>query len=350
MWLDVFDPSVSLEDAIVLITDPSERKFGTGFVIYRESVASYILTCDHVVSDMGEGNIVVDGLSSELIASGADKGIDLAVLRVEGALNKPLFPLRLTGQEGQKIVTVGFQSLGKEFLIRRLEGSLGRRNRIRRSPTISIKVWDLKVVDDYDLERGYSGSPVVDPQSGYVVGVTSHRREGEKKGLAIAIEALQEIWPNSLPNLFASAKDYQENKRRQEALAIWQVECEPLIVKASQQFSEVDRFIVPNLFVYGQALTLAVIGRWYQVLREEAKAGILLTVSLQCFPQDAEECVLVTRWLEQIQESGKTSDPLRTEPSSDIALNNDMRLKMLMCFTSRGWRKIENPWGNQASD
>lgn len=347
MWLNVSDPSVSLEDAIVLITDPSERKFGTGFVVYQESVASYILTCEHVVSDMGDSNIVVDGLSGELIASGAEKGIDLAVLRVEGALDKPIFPLVTAGRQADAVITVGFQLLGRGFLIRRLEGKLGRRNRLRRSPTHSIKVWDLQVVDDYDLERGYSGSPVIDAQTGFVVGVTSHRREGVKKGLAIAIETLKEIWPSRLPNLFTLAESRQEKKHLGETLAVWQAETEPLIAKASLQFPEADQVSSPHLSTYGQALTLAIIGRWYQALGAENKAGILLAASLQRFSEEVTEHKLVTQWLKQIRPAEAADSQRSAEPLSDSALINDERLKTLMYLTSRGHRMIESPWKHQ---
>ena len=48
------------------------------------------------------------------------------------------------------------------------------------------------------MEGGYSGAPVVDLKTGFVVGVTTHmegqNEERGKVGRAISIEALEKIW------------------------------------------------------------------------------------------------------------------------------------------------------------
>jgi hypothetical protein len=47
------------------------------------------------------------------------------------------------------------------------------------------------------LEHGYSGGPVIDEQSGSVVAVANYR-VGGKKGVAISVEALEEVWPGAM--------------------------------------------------------------------------------------------------------------------------------------------------------
>jgi hypothetical protein len=61
----------------------------------------------------------------------------------------------------------------------------------------------LEIVDDYPLQPGYSGSPVVDQTGGAVLGVVSHRHGEGKRGLAISVEALTKIWPDMPPSLIA---------------------------------------------------------------------------------------------------------------------------------------------------
>ncbi len=88
--------SRQLEKSIVLITSADDRKknvIGTGFTFYREQNYTYLLTCAHVVEDVGgEESLLVDGISPEVVAMGDIQGFDLAVLRVEN-LNYPLLQL-----------------------------------------------------------------------------------------------------------------------------------------------------------------------------------------------------------------------------------------------------------------
>jgi hypothetical protein len=79
-----------------------------------------------------------------------------------------------------------------------------------------MQAWDLQITDDYSLASGYSGSPVVDEITGNVLGVVSHK-QGDKKGIAIAIAELERIW-----NVIDSDKlykilwklGYQEQERK----------------------------------------------------------------------------------------------------------------------------------------
>ena len=61
-----------------------------------------------------------------------------------------------------------------------------------------VAVGKLKI-DKGELQKGYSGAPVVDLETGFVLGVTTHKvdKEGANKGTfgtAISIEALEKIW------------------------------------------------------------------------------------------------------------------------------------------------------------
>jgi len=196
-----------LQDSIVLITsnDSTNNRFGTGFVIFRDTSMTYLLTCAHVIDDVGGAEQVnAGGMIALVVASGVKENpnldvyypADLAVLRVETLLDQPVLNMSLIGQKGTSFTTAGFQLFSKAFLIRPLQGVLGERVGLEsRASGIRIRAWDLKINGDYGLQPGYSGSPVVDSRKGSVFAVVSHR-QGETKGVAISIEALTKIWPD----------------------------------------------------------------------------------------------------------------------------------------------------------
>ena len=127
------------------------------------------------------------------MATGDENGLDLAVLRVDGLSEMPALNLLGTGEKGSSFITAGFQLFGKEHLIRPLRGNLGDRVGLQSRGLDRIQAWDLQI-QDYALQPGYSGSPVVDPDSGNVIAAVSHRQGEGKSGLAISIEALDRIW------------------------------------------------------------------------------------------------------------------------------------------------------------
>lgn len=209
----------TLPDSIFLITssNPNNRRFGTGFVIHKDNNETYILTCAHVIDDV-EGSkqspVKADGHVARVVALDDDRFPDLAVLKVEGLLDKPILRLSISGDSGSGFVTAGwFKWTGKQHQFKILQGKLGKYVALTLKGAERINAWDLKITDEDDnLEPGYSGSPMVDETTGCVMGVISDRLKDEKRGLAISIEALTRIWPEMLPNLIireASAKKHK---------------------------------------------------------------------------------------------------------------------------------------------
>lgn len=186
-----------IQKSIVLITssNPDIKKFGTGFIIRQTSSVAHILTCDHVIEDVGGvEQILADGQNTTVVSSGQDIGLDLAILRVEGLWNKPALQTQGCGEKDRTVVMAGFQSYAKGHLIRPLRCTLGNQGGLQINGGERIPVWDLQIVDDnYNLEPGYSGSPIVDAATEKIVGIVSHR-QGGRIGLAISIEALDKIW------------------------------------------------------------------------------------------------------------------------------------------------------------
>ena len=204
---------LSLPDSICLITslNPSNRRFGTGFVIHKDKQATYIVTCAHVIDDVdgaeGEQCLVrADDRTAQVIALSPDRFPDLAVLKVAGLFNKPALRPSRAGYSGSAFVTAGwFKWSGQQHLIKGLQGELGKHVALTlRESNERVKAWDLKILDEDTLEPGYSGSPVLSADSGHVLGVVSDRQSEGKRGLAISIAALQKIWPDMPAGLIAT--------------------------------------------------------------------------------------------------------------------------------------------------
>lgn len=201
------------EFSVALITskDPTRTEFGSGFLIYRDEQATYWLTCAHVITDVGGSeNAKVDGRSVELVAPREDQlsslrsGCDLAIVKVEDFLDKKLSNLCEAAVEGRDFFIKGYSQKAQKRLGAQISGCLGKSAFINSEGDYTL-VWNLKINNKDTLQPGYSGSPVIDQETGYVFGVVT-QREGENQGLAIAIASLRKISGN-LPIRFLKIDD-----------------------------------------------------------------------------------------------------------------------------------------------
>lgn len=195
-----YDFTEKFNQSVVLLTssDRQNTSFGTGFVIRRTGDFAYILTCAHVVKDIGQNSICVEGLPGSLVETGDDLGLDLAVVRVDGLVEAiAALPLETeTRPEGDAFVTAGFKVFdprGQTYRKSTMQGTVNQTFQIRAiSPNNSIRAWELRF-DEGNAQAGYSGSPVFNARTGKVFGVISHSlRDGV--GAAIALSELERIW------------------------------------------------------------------------------------------------------------------------------------------------------------
>lgn len=115
-------------DSVVLITstDEDKKKFGSGFAFYREANAVLILTCAHVVEDVGgEHSVLVEGQSAEVLACGKSDEVDMAVLRVTG-MELPPLAVGLVGKQDLECSITGFAPLSSSSPTRRAESLHGK--------------------------------------------------------------------------------------------------------------------------------------------------------------------------------------------------------------------------------
>lgn len=201
--------------SVVVVTSNAggNQNFGTGFIIHqdREQKLTYLLTCNHVVDAVGKENVLSAQSPAKIIAN--DGELDLAVLLVkndQSLLEKSALKLCVVGKEQNKFVISGYfrPSTGKETLKRskalpcRLDGQV---KFPVKSGQEQVNGWELIIEGDNTLVPGYSGSPVIDEANNCVVGFVIEANDKGKKGTAISIEALKEVWTEMLPDIISSA-------------------------------------------------------------------------------------------------------------------------------------------------
>ncbi|NTV64599.1 MAG: trypsin-like peptidase domain-containing protein, partial [Oscillochloris sp.] len=198
---------MSTSPSIVLIQsrEAGNSAIGTGFIIHQAGEHSYILTCAHVVRDVGGATqVLADARPAEVVALGEDNALDLAVLRVAPLEGRAALVLRSGGTFGQAVRIEGYFKHASYHRLEPIEGQ------ITRSFTLSdtgkrhfVTAWNIIIDAQQKLRSGYSGAPVCDAASGAVLGVM-FTSEGQQQGQAITLEALRHIWPTMPEGLVAA--------------------------------------------------------------------------------------------------------------------------------------------------
>lgn len=198
-----------LLSSVVLITGTEEGTFGTGFALHTEDCDVWILTCAHVMRDVGGPEHVcvdderIEDKPPEVIACGEEGQADLAVLKVTTRPNRhiPALRSRLLGKKDLPCQIIGFTDLADGY--RRafpVDGKLGHRGVFQKPGGPRIRAWKLWLDDTKSpIEKGYSGSPIACVRTRTVFAVASHSEYEGERGYAISLENLREIWPDLPP-------------------------------------------------------------------------------------------------------------------------------------------------------
>jgi S1-C subfamily serine protease len=107
------------------------RTVGTCFVVHKDESAAYLVTCHHVVREAGgQDQLRIAGQKVHLIASGEDRQLDLAILKVDDLLDDRS-PLSLSGiaHVNDQVHVLGLRPgsavRGQRPLLRPLPATLG---------------------------------------------------------------------------------------------------------------------------------------------------------------------------------------------------------------------------------
>jgi len=164
-------------DAVAWISGSASSRFGTGFVIRQDGTGTYVVTCAHVIDDIGGADAVkVDDLKAEVLALDGVDGFDLAVLRLDMPGRKRVLALAASGKEGNPISTLGYHAVEGARICRKRVGALGNiaqrySTRFGHSPAWYLDI-DAGDGPQGALQSGNSGGPVLDRDNN-VIGIVN---------------------------------------------------------------------------------------------------------------------------------------------------------------------------------
>ena len=152
---------VTLVDA----SRPLEGAQGTGFAISAEG---HVLTCAHVVGDMKEATLTLDGKRLMADVLKIDKNIDLALLKLREprAADAPVLGFRSPAKGyslGEDVFTLGYP-------LSSLLGNSARMSKGLVSATAGIRDDPRQLQVSAEIQPGNSGGPLLD-REGNVLGV-----------------------------------------------------------------------------------------------------------------------------------------------------------------------------------
>jgi len=190
---DSFFNKGHMNKSVVLISsqDSNNKSFGTGFIIQQDGSGCYIVTAANVIESIKEVRIN-HNYSTEVIR--LNKLIDLAILYVRDFYEEALL-LQNEDFESREVELMGYsiflqnihrkESIPAKIVSDSLMITDGTKNK--------YKAWEVLVEDNYSLERGMGGSPIISSESQRVIGILINKK-GSNIGYVISIEYLKEVW------------------------------------------------------------------------------------------------------------------------------------------------------------
>ena len=200
------------ESAPVRLIEHSDgREFGTGFAVFCDAEATWLVTCAHVVDQLRDGaTLCVGGRQAVLVANGRTEGrakkIDLAVLRVPGLLGAQILPLgALTGDRPNCRIPGWFKHAEGSYRSDCLDAAVGRPfSWTEPASTLVAQAYEVAIGREGRLAKGYSGAPAICSETGAVFAVVATKEEPSTSGSAICIEHLLDVWSDMPAELRAA--------------------------------------------------------------------------------------------------------------------------------------------------
>jgi S1-C subfamily serine protease len=195
MALPAFDPArvvrvLGPAVAELLVTTPTGRGIGSGFVIAHDKDASFLVTNNHVVA--GATKIIVlmpDGRHFVAKIQGTDPIQDLAVVRVDdGSLSLARFGDSTKLVVGQQVVAIGSPHGNQGSVTAGVISALHRTLTASTRPGAPSEDLPDVLQTDAAINPGNSGGPLADAE-GNVIGVNT-AMDASGQGIGYAIPSL----------------------------------------------------------------------------------------------------------------------------------------------------------------
>jgi len=206
---------------VVLITGPDGRSHGSGFVARRAGVVSHVVTCAHVVSDLGGTGLEANGRPAKVLWDGTADGIDLAVLAAEG-LTEEAQTLTRGAAVGDEVFAIGFTRVDRGRRATARPAKIRETTQLTYDPLKVVKKhpgWLLAIEGD-QVTDGFSGGPVVDAHTGMVIGVLGLRGAGTADAIAISNLAAWRDAPPAVSPIRDDLADLRKSARRARFAAV----------------------------------------------------------------------------------------------------------------------------------
>jgi hypothetical protein len=185
--------------SVVLVTSANPdlaAEWGTAFVIHSDDTSTYLLTCAHVVHDLGGNTFVMVGEHAATVVASGGNDIDVAVLRVNAPLKIPAISLCTVAYPLSQFHLQGLSKLASQFQSNSLSGRLGKAVTLfSRGSLLGHRAWELTMDSSSRLQFGQSGSPVL-TDDGKCIAIAALRKGQGELGIAISIGVLRHIWPD----------------------------------------------------------------------------------------------------------------------------------------------------------
>ncbi len=173
--------------------DPNREEMGggSGFLV---SARGMVLTSEHVVADFSEVRVKLsDGRIFAARVLGSDKGLDIALLQLQGLSKGKTLPFLKLGHSSELRIGEHVAALGSPF---GLDGSLSVGVVSGMQRDLRYGDFDDFLQTDALINPGSSGGPLVDMR-GNVVGVnTAIVASGNKIGFAVPIDLVRAFLPD----------------------------------------------------------------------------------------------------------------------------------------------------------
>src|SRR5689334_8633240 len=143
-----------MDASIVLITSSARTNsnFGTGFIVHQAEDACFVLTCAHVIHDVGgRGKVRVEGRHAAVAAMGEIDLLDVALVRVKGLVSRPCLDLGIGSHSsyGSPFLVLGFQEHADSFKLKPIRGTLGDAVQFaQKGSARRVSAWELSVECD----------------------------------------------------------------------------------------------------------------------------------------------------------------------------------------------------------
>jgi len=208
-----------MNNSTFLITSQTNRKFGTGFCIYKNKKGSFIVTCAHVVEDCGKDDLLIHGKRARLLSIGSSDDLDLALLYAEGLKKSTVLKIDgvLTAKDTPFEIS-GFKSYKNNYMLETLQGTIKKISQIYHNNN-TLKIYELKINEEDTIEKGFSGSAVICKESKKVIAVATDRKTNGKYAYAIPVRNLKMLWEEISDELLTDdEEELREEKELQKEL------------------------------------------------------------------------------------------------------------------------------------